>query len=215
MACWPHVLRRSAHHRACEAVPGRSARCHGNAIACHALSVQASAVHSRVRCLRSPPAGNAGLPNPAFNTDVLQRASPAVARGLTPRRYAAALPRTFQSSGCGMCRVGSRARCSQGAAVKRCSVARVRGAASCACGEPIHRRGNRCLPRSSRPAFSSNGALRYRAVAVRFVRAGSRLEQGRTISPAVPSGLARHNPSLHLTGYSGLRPLPPAGELQR
>jgi len=23
------------------------------------------------------------------------------------------------------------------------------------------------------------------------------------------------NPSLHLTGYSGLRPLPPAGELQR
>ncbi len=32
------------------------------------------------------PAGNAGLPNPAFNTDVLQPASPASARRLTPSR---------------------------------------------------------------------------------------------------------------------------------
>jgi len=30
--------------------------------------------------------------------------------------------------------------------------------------------------------------------------------------PVVP---ARSNPSLHLTGCSGLRPLPPAGDLQR
>jgi len=45
----------------------------------------------RSRCASSrrsvhQPAGNAGLPNPAFNTDVLQPAAPAFARRLTPSR---------------------------------------------------------------------------------------------------------------------------------
>jgi len=53
---------------------------------CVALSVYVPLVHCQARAFVHQPAGNAGLPNPAFNTDVLQPASPASARRLTPSR---------------------------------------------------------------------------------------------------------------------------------
>jgi len=55
---------------------------------CLDLSVQVPLVHCKGQASVHQPAGNAGLPNPAFNTDVLQPASPASARRLTPSRWA-------------------------------------------------------------------------------------------------------------------------------
>jgi len=52
-----------------------------------------------------------------------------------------------------------------------------------------------------------------RSTAGTTTQPSSLVPMGTTLKPSTMN--ARPNPSLHLTGYSGLRPLPPAGELQR
>jgi len=130
------------------------------------------------------------------------------------QRYAAALPHAIATSVCGSRRSCSRARSYEQAAVRH-GVARARGAAPGAGSESARFRTHLCLPAPGGGAPLKNGALRHRAVAVRCLHPGFRPESQLSTSTVVPSDLARHNPSLHLTGYSGLRPLPPAGELQR
>jgi len=63
------------------------------------------------------------------------------------------------------------------------------------------------------PAFGGSNTGRgawLRSSFASQAKASSPAAQPATAAPSVLP-----NPSLHLTGYSGLRPLPPAGELQR
>ncbi len=130
------------------------------------------------------------------------------------QRYAAALPHAIAASVCGSRGSCSRARSHEQAAVRH-GVARARGAAPVAGSESACFRTHLCLPAPGGGAPLKNGALRHRAVAVRCLHPGSRPGSQLSTSTVVPSGLARHNPSFHLTFNSRLRRLLPAGELQR
>jgi len=70
------------------------------------------------------------------------------------------------------------------------------------------------------PMYEPKGKCTWRTAGPQLSRRyGPAYRQRTVVIPSVVRHAAmrsaRPNPSLHLTGYSGLRPLPPAGELQR
>jgi len=162
---------------------------------------------------RNPTRARATRPNPSLHLTSYSGLRPPPAAGEL-QRYAAALPHTIAASVCGSRASCSRARSHEQAPVRH-GVARARGAAPVAGSESARFRTHLCLPAPGGGAPLKNGALRHHAVAVRCLHPGSRPGSQLSTSTVVPSGLARHNPSLHLTAYSGLRPPPAAGELQR